>query len=780
MDRDGQGMEEQTGGNGHGRAASAAAPLERPWPGDLVRLRARAPDAIISHGDTALVMGDDGAVERSGNGHGLFVHETRLLCLHRFRIGRQRPFPVTLSAIRQDHWLGYYLAPLPGVPLPEDENPAQALTRESLELQVTRTVGDGMHEDLRLTNLSGKRVRCTLVLEADGDFLGPDEVHDPAARRGRISRRRERVDDGFAYVWDHRARHRAPHDGRIHAIHRRLLLRVRTTTPVSIAGGRFRFPITLAPGERWDACLEWSAEIDGHALAPPPCGCDPDADGERARREPGFLRHATSFHSPESGSATPWLLPALERARRDLHALRLHRLDEGDERAWTVAAGIPAYMGLFGRDVLTTGTQAVMLGPEMLGGALREMAACQGRRRDDWRDEQPGRMLHEVRVDPAATLHVRPTGRYYGALTSAGLFALAVSELWRWTGDRERVGAFLDPALRGLHWLNRDARQVQGVFHAVRTRSPQGLDNQTWKDSSESVVDADGNVVDQPVATCEEQGIAYLAQRRLAQVLRAVGRADDARSLEAIADALKARFNDAYWLQDQGFLAMALDPRGRPVASLGSNALRCLASGIVDASLAPVMCRRAFEPDLFSGWGMRTLASSHPAYHPYGYHRGAVWPVEHGPFALGLRRYGLREDMLAICRAQFDLVRLFEGYRLPECVAGHPRDELHPFPALYPAANSPQAWSAATPLALLQAMLGLEPQASAGRLWVDPWLPDWLPEIHVRDLRVGHARVDLRFWRDGEGGSRFQVLDCRGALQVDRRDIDWAFDADER
>ena len=389
-------------------------------------------------------------------------------------------------------------------------------------------------------------------------------------------------------------------------------------------------------------------------------------------------------------------------------------------------------------------------------------------------------MLHEARVDPAATLRLRPTGRYYGALTSAGLFALAVSELWRWTGDRDRVRPFLDPALRALRWLNHDARQVQGVFHAVRTRSPQGLDNQTWKDSSESVVDADGNVVDQPVATCEEQGIAYLAQRRLAQVLRACGRAGDARPLEVLAATLKARFNAAYWLQDQGFLAMALDPRGRPVASLGSNALRCLASGIVDASLAPIMSKRAFEPDLFSGWGMRTLASSHPAYHPYGYHRGAVWPVEHGPFALGLRRYGLREDMLAICRAQFDLVRLFEGYRLPECVAGHPRDERHPFPAVYPAANSPQAWSAATPLALLQAMLGLEPQASAGRLWVDPWLPEWLPEIHVRDLRVGNARVDLRFWRDGDDGSRFQVLDCRGALQVDRHGIDWAFDADVR
>jgi glycogen debranching enzyme len=174
---------------------------------------------------------------------------------------------------------------------------------------------------------------------------------------------------------------------------------------------------------------------------------------------------------------------------------------------------------------------------------------------------------------------------------------------------------------------------------------------------------------------------------------------------------------------------------------------------------------------------MRTLASSHPAYNPYGYHRGAVWPVEHGPFALGLRRYGLRTQMLAVCQAQFDLLRLFEAYRLPECVAGHGRDEQHPFPPVFPAANSPQAWSATAPLQMMHALLGVEPDANAQRLYLDPWLPSWLPHLDLLGLRVGKATVDVRFRRQESGDTAFEVLSCRGDLEVSQRRSRWNLDA---
>ncbi len=748
-----------------------------PWPGDLIRLRARSPDQIISHGDTALVMGSDGQIGPE-DAHGLYVHETRLLRLHRFRLRGRKPVPITLTPVRQDRWIGYYLAAANPDPDAEvQESPQQAAAKSSVEMQIIRTVGDGLHEDLCITNHGQEPVELLLEFDAEADFVGPDEVFGSPPRRGTLRRRRVESERGWEFWWEFEASHRRPGQKQSQKIQRCLRLRARTSTEGRLDDESFSFPLQLDTGQSWRACFEWAAFVDGRALPPPPCARREDDPEERNRTAPQFLRDATCFESDESDSALPWLVPALERSRRDLHAMRLPRLDAQDDPGWTMAAGIPAYMAFFGRDVLLTSTMASMLGPEMLAGSLREMARCQGTRRDDWRDEMPGRMLHEARVDPVGALGVRPTGRYYGSLTSSSMFALAVAEYWRWTGDAERTGAMLDPALRALHWLDTEARQVCGFFHAVRKRSPQGLDNQTWKDSSESVVDAEGNIVDQPVATCEEQGIAYLAQMRLAAVLRALGRGDEAKKLQARAAELKSRFNEAYWLEAEGHFAMALDPRGRPVASLGSNALRCLASGIADASLAGPMIERAFADDLFSGWGMRTLASSHPAYNPYAYHRGAVWPVEHGPFALGLRRYGFPHRLQQLCRAQFDLLRLFEAYRLPECVAGHPRDGLHPFPAVFPAANSPQAWSAATPIALMHSLLGLEPHAAAGQLWVDPWLPEWLPQLDVRGLRVGDARVDLRFWRDESGDSHHEVTDLTGDLEVRRRPTDWATEA---
>jgi glycogen debranching enzyme len=223
---------------------------------------------------------------------------------------------------------------------------------------------------------------------------------------------------------------------------------------------------------------------------------------------------------------------------------------------------------------------------------------------------------------------------------------------------------------------------------------------------------------------------------------------------------------------------MALDRDRRQVRSIGSNALHCVATGIADTSLVPRVLDRLFREDLFSGWGVRTLSAEHPAYNPYAYHRGTVWPVEHGPFAVGAYRYGLHQEVERICRAQFELAALFQHRRLPECVAGHPRDVDHPFPAVYPAANSPQAWSTTTVYTLLQAMLGMQPFAPLSLLFVDPQLPAWLPEISLRDMRVGKAVVSLRFFRQPDGRSDYEVLDKRGRLFVIRQPSPWSLTAD--
>jgi glycogen debranching enzyme len=254
-------------------------------------------------------------------------------------------------------------------------------------------------------------------------------------------------------------------------------------------------------------------------------------------------------------------------------------------------------------------------------------------------------------------------------------------------------------------------------------------------------------------------------------------RREEARRLFESAQALKERFNEAFWMEDVGFPAMALDPRGNQVRTIGSNPLHCLATGIIDTERVPRTMSRLFAPDLFSGWGIRTLSSDHPAYNPYAYHRGTVWPVEHGPFAVGAYRYGCHDCVDRICRAQFDAAALFDFRRLPELFSGHARDHDHPFPALYPAANSPQAWSASTVFTLLQAMLGLQPFAPFRMLFVDPQLPAWLPEIRVLGLRVADAVVDLRFFRTDDGRSDYEVLDQRGRLHVVRQPSPWSLTA---
>lgn len=269
----------------------------------------------------------------------------------------------------------------------------------------------------------------------------------------------------------------------------------------------------------------------------------------------------------------------------------------------------------------------------------------------------------------------------------------------------------------------------------------------------------------------------YLAKLHLSELLWWLDEKDEARRLYQEATTLKKRFNEAFWMDDLGVFAMGLDRAKRQIRSIGSNAGHCLATGIVEESFVKRTADRLFQDDMFSGWGIRTLSAGHAAYSPYSYHRGSVWPVEHGSFAVGFMRYGLHAYVERICRAQFESAALFESNRLPELFTGHHRDADHPFPAYYPNANSPQAWSASVTWCLLQSMLGLYPYAPLNLLLLDPHLPDWLPEISVRNLHVGAGVIDLRFYRTRDGDSDYEVVDKRGHLHVVRQPSPWSLTA---
>jgi glycogen debranching enzyme len=747
----------------------------------LVRLRPRGDTLYASQGRTVMATDRDGFI-RGGSDHGLIVHQTRLLSLYRYLINGGAWRPVALSNVEQHTWLGYYIALPPGVEEERDYGSGQmeTVSEQTLELRLSRYVGDGLHEDVDVTNFTQRRTAFTLTLELDADFADIDETKGGREQAGET--RLEWRDAGGAWElhFDYRVEHAySNQEGTgTRRLHRGLLLRVENATGApAYAGKQTSFGVELEPLGRWHACLDLVPFVDGRRLGTL-YGCRSFAGTDNAydRRRRIFLGEATRFRAPHDETLTPVVVGALEQAKRDLASLRLYDLDHGG-RAWTTAAGLPVYVALFGRDSLTASWQAALVSPDMMKGTLPELARWQGAEVNDWRDEQPGKMLHEAHDGPLKVLNVSSRGRYYGSITTSGFYPVAVSELWHWTGDKELVRPLVEPALKALKWLDEYGDLDGDGFYEYLTRSEQGVRNQAWKDSADAIIYEDGRLVEPPIATCEEQGFAYLAKLHMSEVLWWLDEKEPAKRLFHEAGELKKRFNEAFWMEDEGFFALGLDPQKRQIKSVTSNPGHCLATAIVDEALVPRTALRFIADDLFSGWGVRTLSSKHPAYNPYSYHRGSVWPVEHGTFAVAFMRYGYHKVVELIARAQFEAAALFDFYRLPELFGGHPRDADHPFPAFYHQACSPQAWSASAVFCMLQAVLGLYPYAPLNMLLVDPHMPEWLPEITLENLRVGDAGVTIRFYRTESGAGDYEVLDKRGRLHVFRQPSPWSLTA---
>ncbi|HEX6083714.1 MAG TPA: glycogen debranching N-terminal domain-containing protein [Thermoanaerobaculia bacterium] len=710
----------------------------------LVRIRPRPQTVHIARGRGVLATAPDGLIDDHPD-RGFFVHETRLLSRWRYFIDDAQPSTNASSAVTQNQWLAYFVSPAPGVtPPPPDDGSGQVPdeARNTLELRVTRLIDDDLREELELTNFTMEPSSFVFSIEVDADFA--DQAETRARKQHGVTNTRWSANTlTFDYVSG--------------ALHRGV--EIAFDRDARYEEGRIRFDVRLGPQERWRTRIVITPLIDGERLT---------RDDSHEQKIRLYLDETTSFEAPTSKTLTAGVITTLEQARADLASLRLFDLDHAP-RAWTVSAGLPLYVALFGRDTLTTGWQAGLLGPEIMTGTLHALAALQGTKVDDRRDEQPGKMLHEAHTGPLATLDINPRGRSYGSITTSGLYAFIVAELWHWTGDRNLVRPLIEPALRGLQWLERYGDPDGDGFYEYRSRSPFGPVHQAWKDSPDAIVYEDGAPVEPPIATCEEQAFVYVAKLHLSETLWFLGERDLSRKLYREASELKKRFNDAFWMEDEGFFALALDSRKRAVRSIASNAGHCIASAIADSSLVERVADRLFQPDLFSGWGIRTLSCDHPRYNPYSYHLGSIWPVEHGTFALGFWRYGLYERAQQLARAQFEAAALFEHHRLPELFGGQPRDDEHPFPGIYPSSNPLQAWSSSSVFALLQAMLGLYPYAPLKMLVVDPHLPDWLPEITLRDLRVGKARVTIRF-----RGRNFRILEQHGTLHVVKQATPWS------
>ena len=748
-------------------------------PQHLVRLRTRPDTLYVSQNRTVLATRRDGFMNGEPD-HGFFVQSTRLLSRYEYLLNGRSLAPNGLSNVEQHSWLGYYIAPAPEA----DDNfgthdPEALAARHTIELRISRFVSDGLHEDVDVTNFTQRHASLTLDLYIDADFADTAETKGKRLQRGTVRRTWASSKETPTLTFTYDVEHEYSHQGNSGTarLQRGVSLHFENaSSPGKYARGKLRYQFVLEPQATWHMCVVVVPLIDGEKLQSQyQCRSFSGGAAVDVRRQ-NFLDHASTISGPASGTLMPVVIAALEQAKHDLAALRLHDV-EHDERAWTMAAGLPVYVSLFGRDTLTAAWQAAMASREMMPGTLGALARWQGTEINDWRDEQPGKMLHQAERGPLAMLNFTPLGRYYGSITTSGFYPVIVSELWHWTGDKNLVRSFVEPALKGLQWLDKYGDCDRDGFYEYQTRSEQGLRNQGWKDSDDAIVHADGAQAEVPIATCEEQGFVYLAKLHLSELLWWLDEKDEARRLYDAAVELKRRFNDTFWMEDAGFFAMGLDRDKRQIKAIGSNPGHCLATGIVEEDFVTRTADRLFEDDMFSGWGIRTLSNRHPAYNPYSYHRGSVWPVEHGSFAVGFARYGLHDHVERICRAQFEAAALFDFYRLPELFTGHPRNEDHPFPAHYPNANSPQAWSASAVWCFLQSMLGLYPYAPLNLLLVDPHLPAWLPDILVSNLHVGRAVLDVRFHRLKNGESDYEVLKKEGSLHVVRQPSPWSLTA---
>jgi glycogen debranching enzyme len=428
------------------------------------------------------------------------------------------------------------------------------------------------------------------------------------------------------------------------------------------------------------------------------------------------------------------------------------------------SAGVPWYDTLFGRDSILAAIQAMPYHFESVPGTIKLLASHQGKAYDDWRDEEPGKILHELRTGEKANLRQIPQTPYYGTVDATPLFLILVADYIGWTGDLDMFNNMMPGIEAAIDWIDQYSRRNGSIFTSYVPRSPKGLSNHGWKDSWDGIMHSDGELAKPPVALAEVQGYVYMAKMRMSALYDQAGRNDEANKLKKDAGKLKKEFNERFWMKDKKFFALAIDDTGA-CDVISSNPGHCLWSGIVDDKYAKYVADRLFEEDMYTGWGIRTLSKNELRYNPLGYHTGTVWPHDNSLIAMGLHKYDLRDRLSELFTGMYDAASVFQLYRLPELFSGFKRGKYN-MPVKYPVACSPQAWSAGTIPYMLMACLGLTPDVLNNQLTlVKPHLPPWLNKVHITNLRAGKASVDIEFRRE-ESGTLVNVVKKHGELDV--------------
>jgi glycogen debranching enzyme len=699
-----------------------------------LEIKVGPPQLAIHQGDAVLLTNPDGQIAWP-TAMGLYFLDTRMIS----------SWSLYANGVEWDLLNSgtplYYLARIyltnQTIPTESEDIPARTLS-----LEIGRRIGGGIHEDFDITNHGPNPVQFNLEVVIRSDFADIFEVKSNAiVRRGRITSEWLDHEQRLVNTYGNRDFHRAVS-----------IAAENLPTPAVYANGRISFEVALPPGGKWHACLRYDL-IDGEKRSAAPTNCAHVADA-----------HTTAIIDEWHASVTKLSTSNTDFERLyaqsldDMAALRLpfSSATETEINDLVPAAGLPWFVALFGRDSLIVSLQNALVYPDFARGALDVLGNWQATERDDYRDAEPGKILHELRRGELAHFKLIPHTPYYGTADATPLYLVTLHTAWRCTGDRAMVERLMPIAERCLTWIDRWGDRDGDGLQEYQTRSPKGYENMAWKDAGDSVMHADGSKVEGPKALCELQGYVFDAWMRMAEIYDMLGQPGRSAELRQKAAVLYQQVNALFWNEAEGFYAYGLDGNKRPILSVASNPGHLLWSGIVPPDRAGRVVARFMQPDMWSGWGIRTLSAKHPSFNPYSYQNGSVWPHDNGLIAQGFKRYGYADQANAIAKDVLTAASFFMLNQLPELYAGVQRDESN-FPVQYLGANVPQAWAAGSVFSLVQSIIGLQPDAPNGQLLIDPALPDWLPDLTLRDLRVGNDTFDLRFTRQGPG-TEFEVL----------------------
>lgn len=692
---------------------------------------------VIKENDLFLLTDSYGDVYEGQHEHGLglFTKDTRFLS--RYEVKVQNLEMILLSSNAADNYVG-------SVRLTNKqkvENGEVKVWRESVAMERKRFIADGvLYETVDFRNQNTYPVELDIAVHVEADYKDMFEVRGfRTGQKGRmhpVQRTEESI--RFSYT------------GKDDVTRATTILFEPKPKTIS-ENGEINYSILLDPYGTASFEITVAAEIDGQTAMPK------DRRSALRELETAYRQWEADCTVVETDNET--FNQLVRRSKKDMRVLLT---DVGHGRL--PVAGLPIFAVPFGRDSLIAALQTMSINPDIAKGTLRTMAAYQGTQVDPWRDEQPGKIMHEIRYGELANSNEIPFTPYYGTIDATPLFLVLAAEYYHWTGDEPFIRELLPNIERALEWIDSYGDRDGDGYVEYFQEAGKGIGNQGWKDSGDSIVHKDGTLAIAPIALSEVQGYVYDAKIRLAALFDLLGKSEKASSLRESAADLKDNFARDFWMEDEQYVAVALDRDKKQVQSVTSNPGHCLWSGFLTGEQAQKVADRLVSPDLFSGWGIRTMSETSTGFNPMSYHDGSVWPHDNSLCVLGLKRYGYHDYANRVIEGLIDAARHFEYDRLPELFCGYSSEEGYPIP--YPVACSPQAWAAGTPLVFVQAMLGLMPDVPTGVIRLSPSLPKGINRMQIHNLRVGNGSLDLLMQKYNDAHTTFKVLHNSTGLQI--------------